>query len=66
LESTGASHKAALQLPVSILKEVQQVMRDEGLDQKSALKRVARARGITRSEAYRAVLREKSETGGKS
>jgi 16S rRNA (cytidine1402-2'-O)-methyltransferase len=64
LESAGASHKAAPHLPVSILKEVQQVMRDEGLDQKGALKRVARSRGITRSEAYRAVLREKAETGG--
>ncbi len=66
LESIGASQQPAPHLPVSILKEVQQVMRDEGLDQKSALKRVARARGITRSEAYRAVLREKAETGGKS
>ena len=65
LESAGASYDAAPQLPVSILKEVQQVMRDEGLDQKSALKRVARSRGITRSEAYRAVLREKAETSSK-
>jgi 16S rRNA (cytidine1402-2'-O)-methyltransferase len=62
LDSIGASQKPAPQLPVSILKEVQQVMRDEGLDQKSALKRVARSRGITRSEAYRAVLAERAET----
>ena len=61
-ESTGASEQPAPHSPGSILKEVQQVMRDEGLDQKSALKRVARSRGITRSEAYRAVLAEKSET----
>jgi 16S rRNA (cytidine1402-2'-O)-methyltransferase len=58
----GASQQPAPPVPASILKEVEQVMRDEGLDQKSALKRVARSRGITRSEAYRAVLAEKSET----
>lgn len=62
LESISASQQPAPHLPVSILKEVQQVMRDEGLDQKGALKRVARSRGITRSEAYRAVLAEKAET----
>jgi 16S rRNA (cytidine1402-2'-O)-methyltransferase len=66
LESIGASQQPAPHLPESILKEVQQVMRDEGLDQKSALKRVARSRGITRSEAYRAVLREKAETESKA
>ncbi|HJQ68287.1 MAG TPA: 16S rRNA (cytidine(1402)-2'-O)-methyltransferase [Blastocatellia bacterium] len=64
LESTGASEPAP-RSPGSILKEVEQVMRDEGLDQKGALKRVARSRGITRSEAYRAVLAEKAETDRK-
>jgi hypothetical protein len=37
-------------------------MRDEGLDHKSALKRVARSRGISRSEAYRLAQAERAET----
>jgi 16S rRNA (cytidine1402-2'-O)-methyltransferase len=47
----------------SILEEIEQVMRDEGLDHKSALKRVARSRGISRSEAYRLAQAERAETG---
>jgi 16S rRNA (cytidine1402-2'-O)-methyltransferase len=46
----------------SILEEIEQVMRDEGLDHKSALKRVARSRGISRSEAYRLAQAERAET----
>jgi len=46
----------------SILEEIKQVMRDEGLDHKSALKRVARSRGISRSEAYRLAQAERAET----
>jgi 16S rRNA (cytidine1402-2'-O)-methyltransferase len=44
----------------SILEEIEAVMRDEGLDRKSALKRVARARRIGKSEAYRLALEEAS------
>ena len=47
----------------SISEEVEEIMRSEGLDRKSALKRVARLRGITRSEAYRRMVAERSETG---
>lgn len=47
----------------SILEEIEQVMRDEGLDHKSALKRVARSRGLSRSEAYRLAQAERAETG---
>jgi 16S rRNA (cytidine1402-2'-O)-methyltransferase len=46
--------------PRSILQEIEAVMRDEGLDQKSALKRVARARQISKSDAYRLALAERS------
>jgi 16S rRNA (cytidine1402-2'-O)-methyltransferase len=46
--------------PLSILEEVQAIMRDEGLDQKNALKRAARSRRISKSEAYRLMLAEKS------
>ena len=44
----------------SILEEVEAAMRDEGIDRKSALKRVARARRISKSEAYRLMLAEAS------
>ncbi|MCI0485867.1 MAG: 16S rRNA (cytidine(1402)-2'-O)-methyltransferase [Blastocatellia bacterium] len=40
----------------SISEEVEEIMRSEGLDRKSALKRIARLRGITRSEAYRRMV----------
>jgi len=46
----------------SILLEVEQLMRTEGLDQKSALKRVARERGISKSEAYRLVTAERARS----
>jgi 16S rRNA (cytidine1402-2'-O)-methyltransferase len=45
---------------VSINEEIEKLMRAEHLDQKSALKRIARARGISRSEAYRMMLAERS------
>ena len=44
----------------SVLEEVEAAMRDEEIDRKSALKRVARARGISKSEAYRLMLAEAS------
>jgi len=43
----------------SISEEVRRLMRSEQLDQKSALKRVARLRGLSKSEAYRRMIREK-------
>lgn len=42
----------------SIFEQVQQIITAEGLDQKDALKRVARARGISKSEAYRRMIQE--------
>jgi 16S rRNA (cytidine1402-2'-O)-methyltransferase len=38
---------------VSVREQVEQVMREEKLDQKDALKKVAKERGISKSEAYR-------------
>jgi hypothetical protein len=35
-------------------------MRDEKLDQKTALKRVARARRLSKSEAYRRLIAERA------
>jgi 16S rRNA (cytidine1402-2'-O)-methyltransferase len=44
----------------SILEEVETAMREDGIDRKNALKRVARARRISKSEAYRLMLAEAS------
>jgi 16S rRNA (cytidine1402-2'-O)-methyltransferase len=38
---------------------VAQLMRDEKLDEKAALKRVAKERGISKSEAYRELQQKK-------
>lgn len=43
----------------SIKQEVEKVMADRGVDQRAALKVVARARGVSRSEAYRQLQLEK-------
>lgn len=44
----------------SVRAEVERLKASEGLDEKSALKVIARARGISRSEAYRQLQLEKS------
>lgn len=44
---------------VSIRNRVAQLMHEEKLDEKSALKKVAKERGISKSEAYRELQREK-------
>ncbi len=46
----------------SVSEEVEEIMQGEGLDHKSALKRVARLRGITKSEAYRQLVAERKAT----
>ena len=43
----------------SVSEDMRRLMTVEGIDQKSALKRIARARGITRSEAYRLMLADR-------
>jgi len=44
---------------VSVRERVQQLMADESIDEKAALKRVAKERGVSKSEAYRELQREK-------
>ncbi len=44
---------------VSVRQRVEQIMAEEKLDEKAALKRVARERGISKSEAYREWQRER-------
>jgi 16S rRNA (cytidine1402-2'-O)-methyltransferase len=45
----------------SIAKEVRELMKKEGLTEKDALKQVARARGMGKSEAYRELQRERGK-----
>lgn len=42
---------------ISIRERIQQIMREEKLDEKSALKKAAKERGISKSEAYRELQR---------
>jgi len=44
---------------VTIRERVKQIISDEKLDEKAALKKVAKERGISKSEAYRALQRSK-------
>ncbi len=44
---------------VSVRERVKQLMADESVDEKAALKRVAKERGVSKSEAYRELQREK-------
>jgi hypothetical protein len=45
--------------PISLLAEVESLMESDGIDQMAALKRVARARGVSKSEAYRLLMAER-------
>jgi 16S rRNA (cytidine1402-2'-O)-methyltransferase len=52
---------SAGQKPKSIAAEVRELMKTQGLDEKDALKQVARARNIGKSEAYRELQRERGK-----
>jgi 16S rRNA (cytidine1402-2'-O)-methyltransferase len=43
----------------TVRERVQQIMSEENIDEKSALKRVAKERGVSKSEAYREMQRER-------
>ena len=45
----------------SVSQQVSQLMEAEGLDEKDALKRVARERGVSKSEVYRELQRQRSK-----
>jgi 16S rRNA (cytidine1402-2'-O)-methyltransferase len=45
----------------SVIQQVSQLMEAEGLDEKDALKRVARERGVSKSEVYRELQRQRSK-----
>jgi 16S rRNA (cytidine1402-2'-O)-methyltransferase len=46
----------------SISEEIARLIHAEGIDQKSALKRIARERGLSKSEAYRLMLAERERS----
>ena len=45
----------------SVMQQVSQLMEAEGLDEKDALKRVARERGVSKSEVYRELQRQRAK-----
>jgi 16S rRNA (cytidine1402-2'-O)-methyltransferase len=47
--------------PISVAKEVRDLIANEGLTEMEALKRVARARGMGKSEAYRELQRDRGK-----
>ncbi len=58
----GAQRRRAAKVPPgrALRKEMERLMAEHGFDERAALKAVARARGISRSEAYRQWQMEKS------
>ncbi|HVH82462.1 MAG TPA: hypothetical protein VM782_23910, partial [Stellaceae bacterium] len=44
---------------LSVRQRVEQIMAEEKVDEKSALKKVAKERGVSKSEAYRELQRSK-------
>jgi 16S rRNA (cytidine1402-2'-O)-methyltransferase len=54
-----AGNNTAETRPSSIAEEVRQLMQQQGIPEKDALKQVARARGLGKSEAYRELQRER-------
>jgi 16S rRNA (cytidine1402-2'-O)-methyltransferase len=57
----AAAESASDSQPASIAAEVRELMQRESLAEKDALKRVARARGMAKSEAYRELQRNRSK-----
>ena len=56
-----ASQQDTTAISLSVIEDVERVMTEQKIDERSALKAVAKARGISKSEAYRQLQSEKSE-----
>ncbi len=54
-----SAEKAAIAVPLS--HRVEEIMKEQGIDRKAALKQAARERGITRREAYKQLLVTRDE-----
>ncbi len=61
LVERGAPAPMASSAPVSISARVAELVTGQGMDEKDALKRVARERGLGKSEAYRELQRERGK-----
>jgi 16S rRNA (cytidine1402-2'-O)-methyltransferase len=59
IEATSSAQP--LNVTGSVVQQVSQLMEAEGLDEKDALKRVARERGVSKSEVYRELQRLRSK-----
>jgi 16S rRNA (cytidine1402-2'-O)-methyltransferase len=57
--ATDQTRQLEAESALSINDQINQLMNKEGLDQKTALKRIARERGISKSEAYRLMISER-------
>ncbi len=62
LDVSRAEMENAVGTRESVAEHVERLMREESLDEMDALKRVARERGMGKSEAYRAWQRERPKT----
>jgi 16S rRNA (cytidine1402-2'-O)-methyltransferase len=58
-KADAAETHAPTESRVSVRQRVQQIMAEERVDEKSALKKVAKERGVSKSEAYRELQRSK-------
>jgi 16S rRNA (cytidine1402-2'-O)-methyltransferase len=59
LRSTGQPEAAFLTSNINVRQRIEQIMAEEKIDQKAALKKVAKERGVSKSEAYREMQRNK-------
>jgi 16S rRNA (cytidine1402-2'-O)-methyltransferase len=55
----GETSRGAAAAPLTVRKRVDQIMREENVDEKAALKKVARERGVSKSEVYREMQRNR-------
>jgi 16S rRNA (cytidine1402-2'-O)-methyltransferase len=58
-KAEGSESHAETPSRVSVRQRVEQIMAEEKVDEKAALKKVAKERGISKSEAYRELQRSK-------
>jgi 16S rRNA (cytidine1402-2'-O)-methyltransferase len=56
-DARGAADASSARLPIR--RRVEQIMAEEKVDEKAALKKVAKERGVSKSEAYREMQRSK-------
>ena len=57
-----SQNRSARAVEASVGEDVARAMSEQGIDERAALKAVAKARGISKSEAYRQLQSEKSES----